>query len=330
MRPLKRGGGKTIAGPPAPPVGFSDPIISFPVGYVAGATNPPYFDMIAADLQVDDTLRMSYTTTGVNPDDVSDASIVFTAAMALSETGFAVDWGTGPFAGGVTVKWKVQYGRGGNWSNWSNILSDGPMPGAGATTVLHNNNAGDTQQSSLIDTSGAPVLAFTGTAGVGACCAVRASEGKTGKRQFEVTVTSLVGIVYIGLDDGTFSIGPSVFTAQGSGGNDTGMHAQLSSGGTDIYKDGAASQVGAANGAIATGDIITVEFDTAAATVSFYRTRAAVTVQIGATVTGVAFTGAAPWWAWIGTSQNATGTVNFGQSAFARALSGGGYQAYGI
>jgi hypothetical protein len=104
--------------------GFADPTIAFPVGYVAGSDTTPPFVCTCPDLQVGDTMQMSYTTNGVNPDDVSDVAITFTSDMALNDGPDAAAWGTGPFANGVTVKWKIRYGRSGVFSNWSNILSD--------------------------------------------------------------------------------------------------------------------------------------------------------------------------------------------------------------
>lgn len=75
-------------------------------------------------MQVGWYYQLDFTTNGAAPDGTPDGSpIQLTSDMAL---GAPLDWGTGPFSGGATIKWRLRYGptTGGGWSNWSNTLTD--------------------------------------------------------------------------------------------------------------------------------------------------------------------------------------------------------------
>lgn len=106
--------------PPTPP--YVDPVIA---QTSAAGVNPPTFSVTAADIQVGWYCQLDFTTNGAAPDGTPDGSpIQLTSDMAL---GASLDWGTGPFSGGATIKWRLRYGpasSGVDWSNWSNTLTD--------------------------------------------------------------------------------------------------------------------------------------------------------------------------------------------------------------
>ena len=107
--------------PPPPTHPYVDPVIALTS---ASGTNPPAFSVTAADIQVGWFYQLDFTTNGAAPDGTPDGSpIELTSNMALGDP---LDWGTGPFSSGATIKWRLRYGptSSGAWSNWSNTLTD--------------------------------------------------------------------------------------------------------------------------------------------------------------------------------------------------------------
>jgi hypothetical protein len=196
-------------------------------------------------------------------------------------------------------------------------------------------NTNGLDKSQYITPSGSPLrLTALANANTGSHNNIRNTIGVTGKRQFEVTLTTTnTTTVEIWIDDRSTTLGPAVFPNVGGAsttpnGCKLGMKVGDSGTGTTIDANGVMKQSSnVANGTFLQGDIISVEFDTDAQTCSFYRTRAGVTVQIGTTVTGLTWmTGSV----YAGIAIFNTGTTldaNFGTAAFARAVSAG-YEAY--
>lgn len=171
--------------------------------------------------------------------------------------------------------------------------------------------------------TGTPKLNYAGTGGVGATMLVRAKAAAVNALfQYEVTITGNItgNTLYIGVDNGVTNLNP--FGLPGYS-DLLGVTFVVSPGEHFVYHGGL--QDYGAGGNIAVGDVFTVVVDKVAGTVKLFQTRAAVTTQIGATVTI-----AAPYTdysAIAGTNGDLTLTANFGQNAFARALDSG-YGAY--
>ncbi len=198
-------------------------------------------------------------------------------------------------------------------SPWSNTLSETIVS---ATTIWTSTNG--TSKSQYVAVSGTPGLITTGTDGLNSFCGIRANTAASGKRQFEITLNTLPSHLFMGIDDGTMAYGPGYLPTIPGNANNSGVTYR-----TDgyIYHN---SDVPSVATCIA-GDVVTIEFDTDANTLSFYRTRSGTTTQIGTTRTGVNFT---TTYAFVGTNNAEVATANFGQNAFARALDTG-YSMYG-
>lgn len=239
-------------------------------------------------------------------------------------------------AGNANFNWntKSSYSWGIYWTDYagnvSSTLSRTETVSAPAAAQFTTTNG--SSKSQYITVSGTPPLTAIANANTGSNNNVRVTFGVTGKRQFEVTVTSGTTQGFaIWVDDGSTVLGNAVYPQIGSATNPKGARFQFTMGGSvasaSIQGNGAAAQTSVANGVIAVGDVISVEFDTVAQTVSFYRTRSGVTVQIGATLTGQTWiTGNV----FAGVMIANTGLqldANFGGAAFARALSTG-YSSY--
>ena len=182
-------------------------------------------------------------------------------------------------------------------SLWSNTFTDT----INASVNVWNSTTG-TNKSQYVAISGSPALTVTGTAGVGATCGVRGTTSTTGKRHFEVKVTTLGGgspdNVCIGIDDGTTALGPALFALPNPG--------VLYNNG-NIVKNGVNAQTGLPN--FVANDVLAVEFDTVAGTVSFFRNG----TQVGTTVTGVS---QSAYYSYCATQQADVLAGNFGSSAF--------------
>lgn len=205
-----------------------------------------------------------------------------------------------------------------HYSAWSNVLTDtiSAAPGTWATTT------GANKSQYLPAPSG---MAVTGPGGGfnNAPCSVRALPARTGKRQWQITLTSWsTNFGWIGMDDGTDTFadqGTTNFSRPGKD-NSTGVSLSISTfaANSTIYAGGVAVQSGIGP-TIAAGDIITLEYDDAAGTVSFYNTHSGVTTQIGTTVSGLSFSN---WYPDVGLEDGSVFTSLFG-SGQARTLSSG-------
>jgi hypothetical protein len=207
-------------------------------------------------------------------------------------------------------------------SPWSNIIGDTLAD----PVVLTSTNG--TSKNSNLTVSGTPALNGATAAFDGNPQMVRATQSATGKKQFEVKVTTLPAsghALVIGIDDGTTSLGPTGSTIPGAVGN-TGITLNYGTWGWQINKNGGADQFTFSGATMNVNDVFTVEFDTTAHTISFYRNG----TQIGTTVTGLGTVGSTAW-AVMGTDANGVAfTANFnGTPAFSHALSSG-YAAYGL
>jgi hypothetical protein len=161
--------------------------------------------------------------------------------------------------------------------------------------------------------------------------AVRATQASPGKRQFEVTldvVPSGAPNIRIGLDDGSGDLQYWIGGTPSWSFNGT-MFYPYSASACQVWTDNAGATVAAGSGGGAQqGDVITVEYDTSAGTVSYYQTRSGSTTLIY-TVSGVPSSYCR---AFVSAYRNSTDaaiqmTVNFGATAFTRALSSG-YTSY--
>jgi hypothetical protein len=112
--------------------GYTAPVISNGV-----ANNPPTFDSIMASAQDGDTIELDFTTDGSAPDGVAEDT------HTLISTDESIGWPTlGLLSGGTTVKLRIRYGRGGTWSDWSNILTIGPIAAWTPSSYFISNTSG--------------------------------------------------------------------------------------------------------------------------------------------------------------------------------------------
>lgn len=209
------------------------------------------------------------------------------------------------------------------WGNWSNVGSG--TISAASTTLTTSTGTG---KSSYVT---CPVSANNrraqGTAALGSFAGVRATNGATGDRYFEVDINTLgSGIFAIGLDDGSTNFNGG-FVCPGLD-NSAGVVLRITP--TVAYEISYGGVTGAggasySGGDWTAGDKIGVKFSTTAGTVTFYKIRSGTATQLGSTVTGRSFT---TWKGFLGLYDSYDATANFGQSSFARALDSG-YAAYG-
>ena len=236
------------------------------------------------------------------------------AALRIPAANLTADGYTDP-SGAWFQQYRIRR-EDGALSQWVEISGTVTVPVAALWTQTGFN------KKSYLSVTGSPALQARGTGGVGAPHCARATATATGKRQFEVTVTTYTdNYCIVGVENGATDLN-SGFPAPGIT-NNAGVALRIRNTGFDIYRAGVS--VGSGSTPIATGDVITMIFDTAAGTAAFYRTRSGTTIQIGSTVTGISLSA---WNAYVGTYSGPTLTANFGQSSFARALDTG-YSAYG-
>jgi hypothetical protein len=207
----------------------------------------------------------------------------------------------------------------GLWLGHNPARSGGGGGGSSAVAFVTTNGTSKHANITLSNSN----LTEVGSAADGATQMVRADTAKTGKRQFEVTV-DVAGVAkqVVGVDQGDTDLSadlavPGTSVAHGV------VLTIPGSGGYQIHKNGVNTQ-GNTGGAPAVGDVITVEYDSTAGSVSFYLTHSGSTSQLGATETGVSLSS---WYAIVGGEYNTQRTANFGGSAFTHALSSG-YSAY--
>jgi hypothetical protein len=164
---------------------------------------------------------------------------------------------------------------------------------------------------------------------------VRATQvAGTTKFQFEITITNTPGgRIYFGLDNGTVDLSPD---AQVPGATDSnGICLTIQSTGWSVRQSGGSGPGGRGAGAdiFVAGDKATLEMDTVAHTLSFYRNNALMNDTGGGGVSAYIGTMAtlSAYYAYIGgdTSGANGATANFtGTPAFTHALNAG-YSAYG-
>lgn len=190
-------------------------------------------------------------------------------------------------------------------------------PAAVASGVAFVTANGTRKHSGITLTNGN--LTETGDIADGAFQIVSADTAKTGKRQFEVTATTVSAAngLTVGVDNGGTDFSVDIATPGASVTSGCTFRTN-GSGSFTIHVNGANTAGGALT--VSAGDVITCEYDTAAGTVTFYKN----SVQIDLTQTGVTLT--TPY-AFVGGQSNVQNTGNFGGSAFTHALSSG-YSAY--
>jgi hypothetical protein len=296
------------------------------VSVTSAAGDPPAIDLtINADHYAGYYLDIQRSTSGAkNPSDNSYVSPTLNishqitpsevAALAIPPANLAADGYFDP-SGAYFQQYRIRR-EDGALSPWVEI--SGTV--TASVAVLHSVTGADKNQ--YLSVSGTPKLVATGTNGVGAAHCSRATVAATGKRQFEVTVTSYGNNnIAIGVENGTTNLN-SGFPAPGIS-NANGVGLRISNTAFAIFKAGVSVSSGSTS--VATGDVLTMTYDSTAGTASFYRTRSGTTIQIGSTVTGISLSA---WNAYLGCWSAGTLTANFGASAFTRALDTG-YSYYG-
>jgi hypothetical protein len=202
----------------------------------------------------------------------------------------------------------------GEWSaSWTDTL-DSPDPET--ATEWHTTNG--VNKRSNLTVGGTGNLQVTGASGFNnAPISVRATQHRTGKRQFQITLTTTGSSQFwIVVDDGTDNYNDSNWSIPGKDGA-TGVAIKIpgSSDAAFIYKGGALHETTGTIGGTTNGDIWTVEFDTVAGTASFFRNG----TQVGATVTGLSLSN---WYASIGFEGTDVAVALFGPGQ-SRTLSSG-------
>lgn len=293
--------------------------------WVSG-TNPPYFGVIYPpdsdpDNAVDynpvtgegDQLRPIWRLDGGSW--ITGDWVPYDVDYLVDGLNPALDYLTdGSLDAGGLFEVKVQAGRdvglatealGDESEIWSDTLDD--LTGVPETASEWNGTTG-TNKSTWVTVSGTPALVAVGEAGFnGAPISVRATQGRTGKRQWQVTLTSIgTSYFWVGVDDGTTALGPGAIFPRPGATNSAGISLKLSIFDGAIYVGGSSVQSISTN-LPATGDVITVSLDTAAGEVSFYRTRGGTTVQIGSTQS----VSLSNWYANVGLENADTMTAKF-------------------
>lgn len=219
-------------------------------------------------------------------------------------------------AGEIFARLRVERDDG-EISDWSNTVTETIEVAVENATEWASTTGPNKSQ--YVSVSGTPPLTATGQSGFNSApIGVRGTQARSGKRQFQVTVTVAAAFTkfYVGADNGTDNLadqGTTNFSVPGKS-NATGVVLQYSGDGPVIYAGGSAVFTGAAQ-AFVTGDVFTVEFDTDAGTASFYRNG----TKLGNTVTGLAFSTLSPFVSFE-TNHSALAKFDAGQ---ARTLSSG-------
>lgn len=214
--------------------------------------------------------------------------------------------------------------------NCGNVAASGSSPNTAALTTTNG-----ASKVSNITISGSPALNGS-TDSSGQAELVRANQSASGKRWFEVKVTSLPAInkaVLVGIDDGTTTLGPTAPSTEPGASTNTGVILSIFVTGSsgfawDISKGASFGSAGTgATPFIALNDVIRVEFDTtpggASDTVSFFVNG----TQLGSTVTGLGTITTAAY-AVMGCEGQASFTANLGQNSPAFTPTAG-YLGYG-
>ena len=222
------------------------------------------------------------------------------------------------FAGGVTLEVQEGVTRGEDATVWSDSLID--VMAAVVEAASSWATATGPNKSQYVTVGGAGNLTATGQSGFNdAPTSVRATQARNGKRQFQVVTNGAAKFsrLFIGVDNGTDNLadqGVTNFSLPGKS-NASGVALEIRDAANGfIYVGGAAAQ-NLGTRTLSAGDVITVEFDTQAGTVSFFRNG----VKLGATVTGLGFASLFPF---VGHEGPNAATATFG-SGQAKALSQG-------
>jgi hypothetical protein len=197
-------------------------------------------------------------------------------------------------------------------SPWSNTFTDTI---SSSTAVLNsvtgvNKNVG-------VTVSGTPKLTFAGTNGTGATQPVRATIAQAADyAQFEVTLTSnpTASGLRVGWEDGTTSFASNV--APGTN-NNLGVDIKMQSNGIFINWNSDGNGTTLTASAPLSGDVYSFRLKKSTHAVEVWRTRSGSTTQMGTTQTVPTFSA---YFMWLGPLQNESGTVNFGATAFTKAL----------
>lgn len=209
----------------------------------------------------------------------------------------------------------------GTVSAWSNTISD---------TLVNYSALSSSNKHANVTVSGTPQVNFATASFDPSHQIVACDTVKTGgQRQWEYTVTANGGgsaQIGFGADDGTSNYNVASSPRPGKE-NSKGFWLAAWTTGFEVYQGTltvASGYTGAADG-FANGDVYSVLWDDAADTVNIYRTRSGVE-RLLAALTGVSQATLLPC---AGADQSGvTGSVNFGQSAFTKAL-GGSWKGYG-
>lgn len=334
----RRGGTPT----PTPTPGISAPVIS----QTSGAGTNPFTWSVAEnpDFQVGDFWHVQRAT----GTDATAAQVNLLAGTLNGEAIQRIEHGdlvdnytivftdltptpTGPLA--LRLRVERDDGIGGTTLGaWSNVLTDT----IAATSVAALTASDGTSKSQYINTTGTPKLTATMNNDLGAPCNVKATVAASGKRHWEVTLNSnsnQANNFSIGITDLAFTVGPGLIFPRPGNGTDPGVSINLPRGSSNVnlYVNGGYVGDYALISAFAPGDLIIIEQDDAAKTVSFWHSRSG-THQLLVTTT---LTSNIPtnWTAVVAGYGNSGGTpdsmtCNFGASAFAKTPSSG-YSFYG-
>lgn len=254
--------------------------------------------------------------------------VTLTGSGTYSKNGGAFTSAAGTAQNGDTFALRTTSGSGG-----TSIVNLALSIGLGSDTWTVSNTSVTGQWTTSdgsskhqdITVSGTPPLAAT-NAGF-ATGIVRTNQSASGKKQYELTVTTAPPggtNFYFGIDDGATSFGPTGTPVIPGDNNNAGIVMGLNNSAWFIKKNSAVAQSASAGNMAQVGDVVTVEFDTSAGTVSFYRNG----TQLGTTITGLGTISGSAYGFFGADSHGTACTLNTGQSAFTHTLSSG-YTAFG-
>lgn len=247
----------------------------------------------------------------------------YTSANGTAQNGdtFTLQTTSGP---GATDVVNLTLGIGVGVDTWT-------VSNTSVTTTLTSTTG--TSKYRNLTVSGTPALNFSMQAGDGNHQSVRATAGRSGKKVFEATITTVPPTnqwFAIGVDDGTTDFNATTPVTPGNGANGFCMiYSPNNQGWGWIIQVNQTSPVSGTNFLCTAGDTVTCVVDNTPAagshTITYYVTRSGTTTLLG-TATGLTIP--ATYYAFVGDSASGcVGSVNFGATAFARTL-GGGESAY--
>jgi hypothetical protein len=272
------------------------------------------------------------TVAGLTPG--LSVTATLTGGGAYSKNGGAYTSAAGTAQNGDTFTLRVTSGPGA-----TDVLNLGMTIGLGSASWVVSNTTNTaawttspgTSLNSNMTISGSPPLSLA-TAGILASQLVRANAAASSKRYLEFTLNSTpTGDIAIGVDDGTTSFGPTTTAAVPGHATSTGLVFVNGSWGWEIKTNSIAQISDYASGtkAAASGDKIGLEFDTTAHTCEVWRKKSGTWTSLGTVSTGFSLSA---YYAFGGVlndgGSDASGTVNFGATAFDRTPSAG-FVGYG-